>query len=43
MLDVVSYHPDVQPVDESGSASDPLAKDGQDALEPADSGVVKPN
>ena len=39
----MGYHPDVQPVDEPGSASDPVTKDGQDALEPADSGVVEPN
>ena len=46
MLGVVSYHPDVQPVDEPGSAStvnDPVTKDGQDALKPANSGVVESN
>jgi len=43
MLGVVSYHPDVQPVDEPGSASDPVTKDGKDALKPANSGVVEPN
>jgi len=40
---VVSYHPDVQPIDELGSANDPVTKDGQDALKPANSGVVEPN
>jgi len=43
MFGVVSYYPDVQPVDEPGSASDPVTKDGQDALKPADSGVVESN
>ena len=46
MLGVVSYHPDVQPVDEPGSASivnDPVTKDGQDALKPTNSGVVESN
>ena len=33
----------VQPVNEPGSASDPLTKDGQDAPKPAGSGVVEPN
>ena len=36
----MSYRPDVQPVDESGSASDPVTKH---ATEPADSGVVELN
>jgi len=43
MLDVVSYHPDIQPIDEPGNASDPVTKDGQDALKPIDSGVVELN
>jgi len=43
MLGVVSYHPDVQPVDEPGNASivnESGTSDGQDALKPANSGVV---
>ena len=43
MLGVVSYHPDVQPVGSARVLNDPATKDKQDALKPANSGVVESN